>query len=154
MTSEPFALDSNILVHAVDDRDPLRQALAQQIVTAAGLLDCRVPNHAIAEFFAIVTYKLKLDHATAVTAAQQWMRLFVGIPTSRSAIETAMKLRGANRFSFWDALLVATAAEDGCRVFISEDMHDGARLGDIVVRAPFADGGIAPAVRALLGLDG
>jgi predicted nucleic acid-binding protein len=152
MTSEPFALDSNILVHAVDGRDALRQSLAQRIVTAAGALDCRVPHHAIAEFYAIATYKLKLDHATAIAAARQWMRLFPGIPTSRSAIETAMQMRAANRFSFWDAMLVATAEEDGCRVFISEDMHDGARLGAIVVRTPFSDGTIAPAVRALLGL--
>lgn len=152
MTSEPFALDTNILVHAVDSRDPVRQALAQQIVAAATRLDCRLPNHAIAEFFAIATYKLKLDQATAEGAAREWMRLFAGIPTSRSAIEAAIGLRAANRFSFWDAVLVATAEEDGCRVFISEDMHDGARLGGIVIRAPFADGGIAPVVRDLLGL--
>jgi predicted nucleic acid-binding protein len=152
MTSEPFALDSNILVHAVDDRDPLRQSLARRIVAAAGVLDCRLPHHSVAEFYAIATYKLKLDQATAVAAARQWMRLFPGIATSRSAIETAMQMRAANRFSFWDAMLVATAEEDGCRVFISEDMHDGAQLGAIVVRAPFSDGDIAPAVRTLLGL--
>ena len=153
MSSEPFALDSNILVHAVDGRDPLRQSLAQQIVAAASALDCRVPHHAIAEFYAIATYKLKLDHGTAISAARQWMRLFPGIPTSRSAIETAMQMRAVNRFSFWDAMLVATAEEDGCQVFISEDMHDGARLGAIVIRTPFSDGAIAPAVRALLGLS-
>lgn len=153
MASEPFALDTNILVHAIDSRDPLRQALAQQIVTAAAALGCRLPNHAVAEFYAVAIYKLKIDHVTAVVAARQCMRLFPGIPTSRSAIETAMQMRAANRFSFWDAMLVAATEEDGCRVFISEDMHDGAQLGAIVVRAPFSNGTIAPAVRTLLGLS-
>jgi predicted nucleic acid-binding protein len=52
----------------------------------------------------------------------------------------------------FDALLLATAREAGCTVALSEDMHDGAALGGIVVRNPFADGALADDLRPLLGL--
>jgi predicted nucleic acid-binding protein len=39
----------------------------------------------------------------------------------------------------FDALLLATASQAGCCNSLSEDMHDGARLGGIVVRNPFAN---------------
>jgi predicted nucleic acid-binding protein len=55
------------------------------------------------------------------------------------------------RFSYWDAPLLATAAEAGCAAAISEGMGDGAALGAIGVVPAFAgDGGVNPAARALL----
>ena len=63
----------------------------------------------------------------------------------------AMDAAAEGRFSYWDALLLATAAEAGCAAAISEDMAEGAALGSIrVVTAFAADGGVNPAARALL----
>ncbi len=55
------------------------------------------------------------------------------------------------RFSYRDALLLATAAEAGCAAAISVDLVDGAALGPLRVVPAFAgDGGVNPAARALL----
>jgi predicted nucleic acid-binding protein len=62
-----------------------------------------------------------------------------------------MDAAAEGRFSYRDALLLATAAEAGCAAAISEDMGDGAALGPIRVVPAFAgDGGVNPAARALL----
>ncbi len=51
---------------------------------------------------------------------------------------------------YWDALLLATAAEAGCAAAIPDDMADGAALGTIRVVPAFAGGQVSAAARALL----
>ena len=59
----------------------------------------------------------------------------------------------AGRASYWDALLVATAAEAGCRLILTEDLADGTTLGGVAIHNPFAAaGGLTARTRALLGL--
>ena len=54
------------------------------------------------------------------------------------------------RFSYWDALLLATAAGAGCTSAISGDMAGDVTLGSIRVVEAFAGGGVSAAARALL----
>jgi predicted nucleic acid-binding protein len=59
----------------------------------------------------------------------------------------------AGRASYWDALLVATAAEAGCELILSEDMADGTRLSGVEIHNPFgAASGLTARTRALLDL--
>lgn len=70
---------------------------------------------------------------------------------SATAVVAAMDAAMDGRLSYWDALLLATAAEAGCAAAISEDMAEGAALGSIhVVPAFTGDGSVNPAARALL----
>jgi predicted nucleic acid-binding protein len=41
-------------------------------------------------------------------------------------------------YSWWDCLLLASALELGCRHFLSEDLQDGQRIGDMTIVDPFA----------------
>jgi predicted nucleic acid-binding protein len=51
-------------------------------------------------------------------------------------------------------LLVATAAQAGCSIALTEDMADGNRLGGLEPHNPFAaTGGLADLARTLLGLS-
>jgi len=54
------------------------------------------------------------------------------------------------RASYWDALLVATAAEGGCSAILTEDLADGALLGGVRVLNPFGSSSLAPAAMLLL----
>ena len=57
------------------------------------------------------------------------------------------------RVSYWDALLVATAAEAGCTWVLTEDMADGAVLEGLRIHNPFAaDGNLTDLTRQLLDL--
>ncbi len=56
--------------------------------------------------------------------------------------------------SYWDALLIAAAAEAGCTAIVTEDMSDGELLKGVRVVHPFASGDELPdQVRSLLGMD-
>ena len=39
--------------------------------------------------------------------------------------------------SFWDSLVIAAALEAGCDTFASEDMQDGMKFGNVIVRNIF-----------------
>jgi len=56
------------------------------------------------------------------------------------------------RFSYWDAMLLACAEEAGCTLVLSEDTGDGARLGNVVIRNPFAGSDLSDAAKRVLGL--
>ncbi len=52
-------------------------------------------------------------------------------------LRIAWMVREALGFQWFDCLLLASASNDGCNVFLSEDMTDGARFGDLVIVNPF-----------------
>jgi predicted nucleic acid-binding protein len=56
----------------------------------------------------------------------------------------------AGRFSYWDALLLATLGRAGCSVLLSEDMADGATLAGVTTRNPSAESALPAEIGALL----
>jgi predicted nucleic acid-binding protein len=153
MSAERFTLDTNILVYAVDAREGRKRDLAVHIIEVAARLDCPLALQVVGEFYVAATTKLKLGAKDAAARAAQLIAGFecftYSVPALRAALDEAPK----GRFSFWDGLLLASAAEEGCTTILSEDMADGARFGSIAVVNPFGDEGLAPLAKALMGLE-
>ena len=51
----------------------------------------------------------------------------------------AMDLAVDHQLSIWDAVILAAAAETGCRLVLSEDMQEGFAWRGLTVANPFAD---------------
>lgn len=148
-----FTLDTNILVYSVDDRDRRRHNVATQIVDRAIDVDCRLTLQAISEFYWAVSRKRIMPTERAETLVRHWLSLFPTIAASADAIRTSIPYAAAGRASYWDALLVATAAEAGCGLILTDDMADGTRLGGVEIHNPFSRrGGLTARARRLLGL--
>jgi predicted nucleic acid-binding protein len=152
--AEPrFTLDSNILIYSVDGNAGARHQLAMQIVVAAARRDCWLTLQAISEFYAAATRKRIIPPALAAARANDWLTAFPHTALSAGAVRTALGDAGAGRASYWDGLLVATAAEAGCRLILTEDLADGSRLGAVEIHNPFeAGGGLTARTRRLLDL--
>ncbi len=58
-------------------------------------------------------------------------------PTHADII-TAIQLHHRYAISWWDALIVNSATELGCRILWSEDLSHGQQYGSVTVRNPFA----------------
>jgi predicted nucleic acid-binding protein len=113
------------------------------------LLDCVLTLQALGEFYAACTRKGFATRAEAAAQVRRWLDLFPGAAAATAgAVEAALAAAATGRFGYWDALLLATAAEAGCAAVISEDMAPGAMLGDVRVVPAFA-GGAAPSPEAL-----
>ena len=150
MSGERFTLDTNVLVYSVDARDPRKQALALDIIRASVIRDCPLALQAIAEFHAAATAKLRLRTDDARQRSLQLLKSFETFAHSASAVRAALAESAKSRLSFWDAVLLASAAEAGCSVMLSEDMQDGARFGSIAICNPFGKSGLSSLAREIL----
>ncbi|HZT88648.1 MAG TPA: PIN domain-containing protein [Stellaceae bacterium] len=151
--SEAFTLDTNVLVYAIDTDAGVRHELAKQIIPAAAACDCLMTLQAILEFYAVCTRKGLMPRADAAAQALDWLELFPCGVASPAAARAALADAVAGRASYWDALLVATAAGFGCTLILSEDMADGAVLGGVESHNPFDPaGGLTERTRRLLEL--
>jgi hypothetical protein len=79
----------------------------------------------------------------AAAQASDWLDLFPTATASKGAIRTALALSVAGQASYWDSLLLATAAEAGCAAILTEDMADGAVLHNLRIVNPFTAGGLS-----------
>jgi predicted nucleic acid-binding protein len=150
MTAERFSLDTNVLVYSADRDAGVRHALACEIVERAARRPCVLIVQALGEFYRAVTRKRIVPEAEAATQVDEWLELFPTAAADARGLRAALRAAHGGRFSFWDALFLATAAEAGCAAVISEDFHDGARMGAVVVRHPFKNEKLTDAVQRLL----
>lgn len=153
MSAERFTLDTNILVYALDARDGRKRDLAAHIIATAAALDCPLALQVVGEFYAAATSKLKLEAKDAAARAAQLIVAFDTFGYSVHAVRAALEQAPKSRFSYWDGVLLASAAEAGCTTILSEDMADGARFGSIAVANPFRRDGLAPHAKVVLGLE-
>lgn len=148
-----FTLDTNLLVYSVDGAAGIRHKLAGQIVLRAPRLDCCLTLQSLSEFYSVVARKGIMPAAEAAAQVGDWLLYFSTVAVSAAAIRAALVDAVAGRASYWDALLVATAAEAGCALILTEDLADGGKLGSVEIHNPFdSAGGLTERARALLGL--
>ena len=150
MSARRFSLDSNLLVYFFDPRDPHKQALAQQIIVAAAARDCVLGLQSIGEFYSVTTRKKILPASLAGQEALNFLVTFPSFQASGDCHRIAVREAVAGRFSYWDAVLLASADEARCSVLLSEDMKDGSVLGGVTVRNPFGQKGLSAAALAAL----
>ena len=153
MSAERFTLDTNILVYAVDARERYKREFATRIIEAAIGLDCPLALQAVGDLYAAATSKLELGAKDAAARAAQLIAGFDTFGYSVYAVRAALEEAPNGRFSYWDSVLLASAAEVGCTTIFSEDMADGARFGSIAISNPFRQDGLAPHAKAVLGLE-
>ena len=89
----------------------------------------------------------------AASRANDWLTVFPNAAASVSTVRATLADAVAGRASYWDALLIATAAEAGCALILTDDLQDGSTLGGVEIHNPFdPDGGLTARARQLLGL--
>jgi len=153
MSDDAFTLDTIILVYSVDRNAGPRHELAKWIVRRAGFTSCHLMLQAVSEFYAVVTRKRMMPPPAAAQVARDLIELFRTVAVSASAVDSALTIAASGRASYWDALLVATAAEAGCSIILTEDLADGTLLLGVTVLNPFAGSLLTPAASALLAPD-
>lgn len=133
------AVDTNILVYAHGGNDPERQRLALDVLDALAEKSVVVPVQVLGELFNVLTRKARWPRTAARDAVLAARDNLSPIDTSFSTLAAATDLCVDHGFSVWDAVILAAAAEAGCRLLLSEDMHDGFVWRGLTITNPFAD---------------
>ena len=132
-------VDTNVLVYLFDSTSPAKRKRAEAVIqehwTAGTLV---VSTQVLQELYVVLTRKLKprVPDEIAVAALERLAALPVVSPDAAMIIRAA-RLSQASRISFWDALLVRSAVESGCRRLLSEDLQDGWVVDGLEVVSPF-----------------
>jgi predicted nucleic acid-binding protein len=144
--------DTNVLIYAVDNADPIKQEIADQLIGRGPSIGAMLTTIVLGEFFSVATRKGYLAPPAATEKIEDYLVTFPVISYSEHHLLIAARESAAGRFSFWDAVMLASAEEAGCTLCYSEDMADGARLGAVTVRNPFGPRGLNEEARAYLGM--
>ena len=144
------ALDSNILAYAEDTNGPAMKKAALDIVERLSPESTLIPVQALGELFTVLVKKANRTRASARDAVTNWGDSFPLIETSPEILLAATDLSTTHKVGWWDAVILAAAADAGCRLLLSEDLQDGFTWRGVTVANPFASPR-HPLLDALLG---
>jgi predicted nucleic acid-binding protein len=132
-------VDTNILVYAHDDsagvkRDQARALVEQLWESRDGCLSVQV----LQEFFVNLTRKIAkpLDAETAKEIIADLSRWHVHVPAADDVLG-AIGIHQSTGISFWDAMIVRSAAEMSCDALYSEDLNAGQEYSWVLAENPF-----------------
>ncbi len=131
-------IDTNIAIYAFTDQDLDKQAVAHRLL--ADLLNSHeavVSTQVLAEFANTALGKL----ARQPEVVKRGVRLLSAgrlVVLDHGLLCEAIDVRARYQVQFWDACILAAAAQAGCRVVYSEDLNAGQWYGSVQVLNPFA----------------
>lgn len=137
--TDPIFVDTNVLVYRFDAGQPEKQRRADAWLARLwrhrlGRLSFQV----LREFYVTVTRKLPspLEPETARRAVRT-LHAWHPAADSHRIIDAAWSVEDRYSLSFWDALIIAAAHEQGCGFLLTEDLQDGQELAGVRVVNPF-----------------
>ena len=133
-------LDTNIFVYTFDTKEPAKRNTAQNLV-AQGLEDrsAAISYQVVQEFLNVATRKFVTPmraHEAEEYLDRVLMPLWEVFP-SAALYARALAVSASAKIHFYDALIVSSALEAGCRILLSEDLQHGRRIGGLEIRNPF-----------------
>ncbi|PKO89505.1 MAG: VapC toxin family PIN domain ribonuclease [Betaproteobacteria bacterium HGW-Betaproteobacteria-10] len=133
------ALDTNILAYAEGLGDEPRCSMAVQLVEQLHCAEVVLPAQTLGELSRVLTGKAKRTPSQAREAVLGWADSFEVADSTWFAFQAALDLTVDHQLPMWDALILAVAAENHCRLLLSEDFHNGFTWRGVTVVNPFAE---------------
>jgi predicted nucleic acid-binding protein len=141
MSDERVFVDTNIIVYAYDRDAGRKHEIARDLLiglwsAAGGVLSAQI----LQEFYVTVTRKIAspLTREAAREIIEDYLTWDV-VSNDGAMVLEAIDIETGENISFWDALVIAAAKRGGAEVLLSEDLSDGRKFGDLIVRNPFAE---------------
>jgi predicted nucleic acid-binding protein len=124
-------------LYRVSGAQAAKQRLADAWLTSlwAAQAGC-VSWQVIFEFDSNVAGKFKVP-AKRAREFVEGILIWQPAPPNQSMLELAWGWCDRSGVNFWDALIVASAEQLGCRWLLSEDFQAGQRLGGVTIVDPF-----------------
>ncbi len=141
-------VDTNVLLYAVDPRDPAKQRAAQSWLRTCWERGCgRISTQVLHEFYVNLHRMapgLSPDESRRmVREYRAWTPWVVDDDTA----DIAWTLQDRFGFHYWDALMVAAAQQLGCAILLSEDLQHDQQVDRLRIVNPFlSDTGVLDAI--------
>jgi predicted nucleic acid-binding protein len=133
-----LALDTNVLAYAEgvngSERRDAALALVRRLPQAAAV----IPVQALGELFNVLVRKGRKSRREARDALMSWRDAFPVVATSTEVMLAAADLAADHQLGIWDAVILSTASQWGCRLLLSEDLQEGFTWAGVTVVNPFS----------------
>ena len=143
------ALDTNILVYAEGIGDSARQLASLDLIRMLPPSLVVIPAQCLGELFRVLTGKAQRDAAFAQKAVLGWADAYETADSTWTAFQSAMDVAVNHSLQVWDALILAVAREQRCRLLLSEDMQHEFIWHGVTVVNPYQESK-HPLLQALL----
>ena len=133
----PVLVDTNVLIYALDEADPKKQAAAR--AWRAELWKSRrgrISFQVLHEFYVKVIQnrpRARQEARSEVRDLLAWRPVTV----DEAVLERAWKIQDRYHLSFWDGLIVAAAKATSCRYLLTEGLQADQDLDGLLVVNPF-----------------
>ncbi len=129
-----IAIDTNILLYAIDDFYPDKQNVSLKIL----LEEPSICTQNISEFINVCLRKWKVPKQKVATLLTTFLTQCNYVPVSETALLNATLIMSRYDFQFFDAIVIASAIDSGCTILYSEDLSSGQLIEDrLTVINPF-----------------
>jgi predicted nucleic acid-binding protein len=134
----PDFLDTNILIYAYDASAPVKQRIAQALLSRAVAGELTLSTQVLAEFAATLLHKLSPKPAPEqVSAILDALGPIPAIAPDGDMVRRAVQTHAAYGLHFYDAMIVAAAERAHSATIWSEDMNHGQKYFGVSVANPF-----------------
>ena len=133
-----IAIDTNVLVYAEGEGDAARCGAARRLLARVHPTAVVLPVQVLGELHRVLTGRFRRDGGVVREAILGWADAFRVADSSFAAFQSALDLHADRQLQIWDALILAVAAEHGCRLLLSEDYPTGFTWRGVTVVDPFA----------------
>ncbi len=132
------AVDTNVLAYAEGVNGSTNKQAARTLLERLPKESTLLPVQTLGELFHVLVRKAGFSRSAAQAATLSWGDAFPLIETSSDILMAAAGLTAERQLNIWDAVIVAAAADAGCRLLLSEDLPDGFTWSGVTVANPFS----------------
>lgn len=139
-----YFIDTNIFVYSFDlsaheKAEKADQLIQKALETGRGVVSFQV----IQEFLSVATGKFKKN--ISIDDCRLYLdKVFAPLCEVFPSIElskSALNIQAETGYSFYDALIIASAAQAGCRTLYTEDLQTERKVAGLTIRNPFQERG-------------
>lgn len=138
--SAKYFIDTNVFVYSFAPQQSAKYKKAIQLIGEAledgvGLISSQV----VQEFLNVALHKFKkpLTWDEAHLYFEEVLAPMCGIYPDPGMYRKALQIRHETGYHFYDALIVASAIEGGCKILYSEDLQNGRNISGLQIKNPF-----------------
>lgn len=143
MPAAPTVLvDTNVFVYSEDSANPAKQQLARKWLRELWFRHSgRTSSQVLNEFYVTATRKLRPamsagDARAEVRRYQRWNPWLC----DHATVENAWAVESRFQLSWWDALVVASAQQQGCTYLLTEVLQHEQQIDGVRILNPFLVG--------------
>ena len=131
------AFDTNFLIYLESRLGEPRGEIARDLLGRIPGQSIVLPAQVLGEFVRVSVFKQQRPIPEVRRRLLQWTDGYRVVATSPQIVTQAVDLIETRSISLWDAIVVASAADAGCRVLLSEDMQAGFSWAGVTIVNPF-----------------